>query len=418
MRQKIGCGYRKQYWQNCWVSTGLDEMEHMKIILAFSGGLDTSFAVVYLKKKGHEIITVAVNTGGFTNEEMKKIEKRAIEVGSLKHYNINCENEFFDNLISKVIKANAVYDGKYPLLCADRYIIAEKVVEIAKKEKADAVAHGSTAMGNDQIRFDSAFSALAPNLKIISPIKDAMLSRSQEAEFLTKNGFPVENKSKKYSINENIMGITVSGSEIDEYEDPSQDAYKLTKQTEKKPIKLKITFENGVPVKIDGKKINGSEILKSLNKIIGGYGWGNDIYTGNCIIGIKGRILFEAPGLLALIKAHQALEQITLTKAQMDLSCQIRNIYANHVYNGLYYDPAVIDMEAFFDSCQKQVNGEVTLKIESQKLSVTSLKSVNSLHDKSVASYAQSCSWTTADADGFIKLYTLQEQLAAKRGKN
>lgn len=387
----------------------------MKIILAFSGGLDTSFAVVYLKKKGHKVVTVTVNTGGFSENQMKEIEKRAMELGSIKHYGIDCKDEFFDSLISKVIKANAVYDGKYPLLCADRYIIAEKIVEIAKKEKADGVAHGSTAMGNDQIRFDSAFAALAPDLKIISPIKEAMLSRKEEADFLVKAGYAVENKSKKYSINENIMGITASGSEIDEYVEPSADAYKLTKQTEAKPKKIAITFEKGVPTKIDGKKLPGVEILKFLNSLIGSYGWGSDIYTGNCIIGIKGRIMFEAPGLLALIKAHQALEQITLTKAQTDLAHQIRNTYANHIYNGLYYDPAVKDLETYFDSCQKQVNGEVVLKLEPNKVSVASLKSPNSLHDKSVANYAQSCSWTAQDADGFIKLFTLQEQLANKR---
>ncbi len=211
------------------------------------------------------------------------------------------------------------------------------------------------------------------------------------------------------------MGVTVSGSEIDAYEEPAADAYTLTKQTETKTKNITITFEKGVPSKVDQKKMDGASILKMLNQEIGKYGWGSDIYTGNCIIGIKGRIMFEAPGLLALLKAHQALEQITLTKAQMDLAAQMRISYANHLYNGLYFDPAVKDMEAFFNSAQKQVTGEVVLKLEPKKVSVSSLKSKNSLSDTSIATYAQSCSWSAEDADGFIKLFTLQEKLASKR---
>lgn len=387
----------------------------MKILLAFSGGLDTSFAVVYLKKKGHEIVTATVNTGGFSEKEMKDIQKRALDLGAITHYNIDCQKEFFDRFISRIVKANAVYDGKYPLLCADRYIIAEKIVEIAKKEKAQAVSHGSTAMGNDQIRFDSAFGSLAPEMKIISPIKEAALSRIQEAAFLVENGYTVENKSKKYSINENIMGITVSGSEIDDYEEPAPDAYILTKQTETKTSKITITFEQGVPVQLNKKKMDGALILKTLHQLVGSYGWGNDVYTGNCIIGIKGRIMFEAPGVLALLQAHQALEQATLTKAQMDLASHVRIQYANHLYNGLYFDPAVKNMEAFFDSTQKHVTGDVVLKLEPRRVSVISLKSPYALVDTSIANYAQSCSWTVQDADGFIALFTLQEKLACKR---
>ncbi len=394
----------------------------MKIVLAFSGGLDTSFAVVYLRKQGHQVVTATVNTGGFTDTEMETIERKAMDLGALKHYGIQCEAEFFDRFISKIIKANAVYEGKYPLLCADRYIIAQKVGEIARNEGAEAVAHGSTAMGNDQVRFDSAFACLMPELKAISPIKEAALSRAGEVEFLSKAGFAVENKSKRYSINENIMGVTASGSEIDRYEEPLPEVYKLTApmeatQSNAATRRIGITFEAGVPIKLNGEAIPGHMILKQLNTLVGGYSWGRDIYSGNCIIGIKGRIVFEAPGLLALIMAHQALEQLILTKAQTDISAALRIHYANFIYNGLYFDPSTSDLEAYFDSVQGLVSGDVELRLSTGQLSISSLKSERGLVDRNIADYAQSCSWSPEDANGFIKLFTLQERLANKQVK-
>ena len=383
------------------------------VILAFSGGLDTSFAVIYLKKQGYKVITVTVNTGGFTKKQLEDIKKRAASLGANKHYTVSCENEFFDKIIGNVIRANALYEGKYPLLCADRYIIAEKVVGIAQKENAEAIAHGSTAMGNDQIRFDSAFVSLAPELKILSPIKETNFSREKEVAYLAENGYSVPLISKKYSINENSMGITISGSEIDLYEEPKIESYKLTNQKpEAKSEYLKLYFKNGYPKKLNGISLTGTRIIQKLNQLVGSYGWGSDIYTGNCIIGIKGRIRFEAPGLLALIKAHQALEQLVLTKAQIDVNSVMRMYYSNHLYNGLYFDPIVKDIEGYFDINQRNVEGEVVLKLSPFNLTVASVKSPNTLVNKKIANYAQSCTWTKNDADGFIKLFTLQEKLA------
>ncbi len=220
----------------------------MKIILAFSGGLDTSFSVVYLKKQGYEVVTITVNTGGFSEQQLEDTKKKAVSLGASKHYNIPCEKEFFDKIIAKIIQGNVLYEGKYPLLCADRYIIAEKIVEIAKKEKAHAVAHGSTAMGNDQVRFDSAFTSLAPELKIISPIKETGFSREKEIFYLSENGYNTPSASKKYSINENVMGVTTSGSEIDEYGEPKLEAYTLINQKpEIKTEYITMYFEKGIP---------------------------------------------------------------------------------------------------------------------------------------------------------------------------
>ncbi len=385
-----------------------------KIILAFSGGLDTTFCVVYLKEKGYDIVTATVNTGGFDEEEMKAIEEKALSLGSKKHYSINAEEKIYHQIIQYLIKLNGLYEGDYPLMCADRYVIAQETLNIAEKESTNIVAHGSSGIGNDQVRFDSTFMALNKEVMIVCPIKESNITREKEIEFLKSKGINVAKSSKKYSINENVFGVTVSGSEIDKNKEPSNDAYKLTKKAEgieNLSEYITIEFSEGVPIKLNNKKMNGLEILKELNKIVGKYGFGSRIYTGDCIIGIKGHIMFEAPGLFTLIEAHKKLEQITLTKKQLMFNNNASITWADLVYSGLYYEPLVRNIEKYADSVQEKVNGIVKLKLEHNNIMVVELESENSLVKPEIATYAQKGSWTTKEANGFIKLYSMQQKL-------
>lgn len=389
--------------------------EKEKIVLAFSGGLDTTFCVVYLQEQGYDVVTVTINTGGFENDKLNKIEEKAKHLGAIKHYNVDAQKEIYENIISKQIQMNGLYQGDYPLMCADRYIISEKIIEIAKKENTNNVAHGSTANGNDQVRFNSSLCTLMPDVKIVEPIKQLNFTREQEINYLEKKGISVEKNLKRYSINENVFGNTVSGSEIDKDKEPENEAYSLTKinleslgQTEY----ITITFKNGNPTELNKKEMSGLEILKNLNVIVGKYGWGSSIYTGDCIIGIKGHLLFEAPGLLALIEAHKKLEQYTLTKKQLEFNKIASVKWVNHVFNGLYYEPLVKNIEAMSDDMQKVVNGEVKIKLEYNKLTIVEIKSNNSLINEKIATYAQKGTWTIEEVNGFIKLYSMQQKIS------
>lgn len=384
-----------------------------KVILAFSGGLDTSFSIPYLKEKGYEVITVTVNTGGFSEEQLKIIAKKSKRLGASKHYQIDGKKAMFEKIISYIIKTDGLYQGSYPNMCADRYIIAEEAVKIAKKEKANMVAHGSSAMGNDQVRFDVAFMTIAPEMQILTPIREAGGNRVKEQEYLKQNGFNVEDKHKKYSMNQNILGITYSGSEIDILEEPDESMFEWTKIKETKPKYLKIGFRIGVPNSFNGKSFTGVEILSELNNIAGGFGFGRSYYTGDCVIGIKGHIAFEAPGILALIKAHTALRQLVLTKSQQAVGQLISDYFTDILYSGRFYEPIVKDLKAFIDSQQQYVTGMVTLKLTQNHVEPVCVKSEFSLINSKIATYAQHSSWTAKDAESFIKLYGLQGKIAS-----
>ena len=384
-----------------------------RVVLAYSGGLDTTFCVEHLKESGYEVVTATVNTGGFSEDEMERIREKALKQGAVRHYGIDAEKKIYDQIISYVIRLNALYEGDYPLMCADRYVIAQEILKIADKEKTDIVVHGSTAHGNDQVRFDAAFYTLNPRIKVLSLIKDLNVTRDEEIAYLEKKGVAVNRASRKYSINENVFGVTVSGSEIDADKEPTSEAYKLTvRKKDLKPKYIDIEFKNGLPVALDGRGMNGLDMLKKLNVLVGAYGFGARLYTGDCIIGIKGHLLFEAPGLLTLIEAHRKLEQYTLTKKQLSFNNVASEYWTDLVYGGLYYEPAVSNIEAYADSVQRRVNGRVKIKLEENKITAVEIESRNSLIDESIATYAQQGSWDAKDADGFIKLYSLQQKIA------
>ncbi|MEM3723402.1 MAG: argininosuccinate synthase [Candidatus Hadarchaeales archaeon] len=389
-----------------------------KVVLAFSGGLDTSFCVRYLtEERGYDVITATIDTGGLSAEELDYIEKRSKELGAVKHYFVDAKDEIFDEIISYIIKANALYQGVYPLMCSDRYTIAKHLVEIAKKEKASAVAHGCTGAGNDQVRIDVSVRCLAPELKIIAPIRELGIRRPQEIEYLEKRGFAVKAETKKYTINENVFGRTISGSEIDENRPPSEEVWVLSRITKEKPESIKVTFERGVPVEVDGRPMKGIEILQLLNLRAGAHGYGRGLYVEDETLGIKGYQAFEAPGLLFLIEAHRALERLVLTHHQLNAKLPLENLYADLSFRGLFYEPVMRDIERFVDSTQEVVTGEVQMRVDRGSLLQESVSSPYSLIREEIAKYAQAASWKGEEAEAFIKMYSLQQRIAASRKK-
>lgn len=384
-----------------------------KVILAFSGGLDTSFSVPYLIDKGFEVITVTVDSGGFSKSEIKQIEEKSKKLGAKKHYTVNAKIDLYNQIVKNVIQTNGLYEGSYPNMCADRYLIAEKCIEVAQKEKATSVAHGSTAMGNDQIRFDLALQALDPKIQIIEPIKEMGGNREEEKTFLKKKGFEVPGKHSEYSINKNLMGITYSGSEIDQNKEPKSKMFELVTGEKVKESKYyEIEFKEGLPVKLNGKKLSGVQIIQILNKELGKYGYGKNYYTGDCVIGIKGHIVIEAPALYFLIAAHKALEQYTLTKEQITFGQLVAQKVTDLIYIGKYYEPVVENLNKFIGDQQKNVNGKVKMKLEFGNALAVEIQSHKSLINPKIATYAQGCTWTTEDANGFIKLFDMQTKIS------
>ena len=381
-----------------------------KIVLAFSGGLDTSFCVPYLIDKGFEVHTIFVNTGGITKNIEKQISNKSKKLGAKKHHSVNVETKLWQQILTPLIWSGSLYQGKYPVLCSDRYLIVSEAVNLCNKLKTNLIAHGCTGMGNDQVRFDMSIKALG-NYEIVSPIREIQAKvsdvRNYEIDFLKGRGHKISSSNSKYSINENLMGVTISGSEIDKWQEPKDQTYVLCNKPNKYPSKEKkisIDFFKGVPKKLNGKSLKGSELLKILNKEAGKYGVGRDLYTGDTIIGIKGRILFESPGITVLMSAHKALEDAVFTNLQNSFKTNVGEKWVELVYKGFYYDPLIEDLESFLENSQKSVSGRVTLLLSPGKVESISVESKKILQKKD-AIYAQSASWDEKESIGFIKLY-------------
>lgn len=387
-----------------------------KIILAFSGGLDTTFCLIYLIEEGYDVITVTVNTGGLQSEQAQKIKEEAQQLGSIKHYTIDAREKIYTQIVQYLIKFNAKYENDYPLLCADRYVIAQELIQVAHEEHTNIIAHGCTANGNDQVRFDTSLYTLEKDVKVITPVKTLNITRDEEITYLNKRNIAVESSVKAYSINENILGITYSGSEIDENLEPATHVYQLTKVSPKITTAdseyISIEFVEGVPVSLNGSPLSGLSLLDTLNNLVGKYGYGRVIYMGDCIIGIKGRILFEAPGLLTLIEAHRKLEQYCLTKKQIAFNLHPAAMWAELVYDGLYHEPLVKNLEDYCNSVQRKVNGKVVIKLSLNNMEAVEVHSANALQDEKLVTYAQKGSWTSEEVNGFIKFWGLQQYIA------
>ncbi len=389
-----------------------------KVVLAFSGGLDTSFCVPYLKAQGYDVITMFCDTGGVSAEEIAYIEERAMLLGAVEHVTVDASQDIWDEVVVPLVRGGKFYQDQYPLLCSDRYLIVRKSLELADARGTKFFAHGCTGMGNDQVRFDLTVRALG-EYTILAPIreiqKDVDNVRVYEKAYLEERGFDVRAKTTRYTINENVLGVTVSGSEIDDWKAPGPETYKITRPRPEWPAEAKrvtLKFEHGVVTELDGKKVDGPTILKTLNDTFGPYGVGRGMYTGDTTIGLKGRIVFEAPGITAIAKAHRALEEAVVTNRQNQFKELVANKWVELVYQGFFYEPLKADLEAYLESSQTNVNGTVTLETSGGLLHAVEVDSKHLLKAKG-AVYAQSADWGPVEAEGFIKLFGMSSTLHA-----
>jgi len=380
-----------------------------KVVLAFSGGLDTTYCLYDLVNKGYEVYSVFVNAGGINAEEIQSIQSRAKQLGATQHYTFDIKQAVWDEFVTPLIWSHARMNNEYPLLCSDRYMIVKKCLELCDELNTEYFAHGCTAMGNDQFRFDQTVKSIG-NYKIIAPIRDLQSQvgavREFEIEKLSKAGIEVAGQHKAYSINENMLGVTISGGKIDDFQQPDASSYLWVKQREnwpQNPLSIKIGFYKGQAVSLNGIKLGGVDIIEKLNSELGQYGIGRHIYTGDVSIGIKGRIVFECPAIDGLITAHQALQDTVNSKFQNQFNHIISNRWGELVYNGYFHDPHKTDLEAYLKSSQSHVTGEVTLFSEGGNLIASAIDSDFIVQDADSV-YAQSASWSPADALGFIKL--------------
>ncbi|GAB1407867.1 argininosuccinate synthase [Thermomonas brevis] len=389
------------------------------IVLAFSGGLDTSFAVPYLKERGWNVHTVFADTGGVDAEERRYIEERAAELGVASHLTIDGGPALWDGFVKPFVWAGEGYQGQYPLLVSDRYLIVDAALARARDLGTNAIAHGCTGMGNDQVRFDLAVKA-SGDYRIVAPIreiqKEHTQTRAYEQVYLEERGFGVRGKQKQYTINENLLGVTLSGGEIDAWEAPGEGARGWCARREQWPaeaLEVSLRFVNGEAVALDGNELPGEKILAKLNTMFAQYGVGRGIYTGDTTIGLKGRIVYEAPGLAALLVAHRALEEAVLTKQQNRFKPTVARQWVELVYEGFFHDPLKDDLEAYLASSQRTVNGEVLLRTSGGRVDAVAVRSPHILN-ASGATYAQSADWGVEEAEGFIKLFGMSSTLWAQ----
>lgn len=378
-----------------------------KLVLAYSGGLDTSYCAKYLSEdQGFEVHAVSVDTGGFSAEEIEGIKQRALALGATSYTSINAIPSFYDKVVKYLIYGNVLRNNTYPLsVSAERIVQAMEIVGHAKKIGADYIAHGSTGAGNDQVRFDMIFQTLAPNIEIITPIRDLGLSREQEIEYLKGKGIELSWEKAKYSINKGLWGTSVGGAEtLTSHESLPESAY--PSQLEKElPKELKLSFEQGELVAVDGKRADPVANIQKLSEIASKYAIGRDIHVGDTIIGIKGRVGFEAAAPLITIKAHHLLEKHTLGKWQQFQKEQLGNFYGMLLHEGNYLDPVMRNIEAFLKDTQKYVSGDVFLTLHPYRFQLDGISSPNDLMNASFGSYGEeNRAWTAQDAKGFIKI--------------
>ncbi|MEM3143773.1 MAG: argininosuccinate synthase [Candidatus Nitrosotenuis sp.] len=387
-----------------------------KAVLAFSGGLDTSVVVKYLQEEHDmDVITVTVDVG--EGSDQKKIASKAKRLGVIRHYNIDAKKEFVENYIHPAIKANALYQKKYCLATSlARPLIAQKVVEIAKKEKVSALAHGCTGKGNDQVRFDVTFGS-GSNLPIIAPIRDLNLDRATELEFANRHGIPIDSVSKKFSIDQNLWGRAIEGGNLeDAYAEPPEDAFiwVKTKNLPDKPRYMEIEFEKGIPVAIDKKRLSSIKLIEYANQIAGANGVGIVDHIEDRVVGIKSREVYETPGAICLIEAHSDLEKMVQTKHENKFKNIVDQEWSWLAYSGLWQDPLKRDLDKFIEQSQRAVSGTVKLKLYKGSIRVVGRKSKYSLYSQDIATYGKGSAFDQRKATGFVELWGLQTTEANK----
>ncbi len=386
-----------------------------KIVIGFSGGLDTSFCVKYLKDDlGYEVYSVIVDTGGFSAEELKKIEKHAYALGVADHKVVDAREEYYQKVIRYLVFGNVLKNDTYPLsVSAERAIQAFKIAEHVKEIPADAVAHGSTGAGNDQVRFDMIFHIMIPGVEILTPVRDLKLSRQQEVDYLKKKGVKMNFEKSVYSINKGLWGTSVGGKETLHSKGWLPEEAWPTQLTAKKDSEVQLHFQKGELKGINEKKFKDSvSAIEYLQKIAGPYAIGRDIHVGDTIIGIKGRVGFEAAAPMLIIKGHQALEKHVLTKWQITLKNQLSEFYGNWLHEGQLLDPVMRDIESFMESSQKHVTGTVFIQLMPYRFQVIGIESPFDLMSSRFGSYGEmNKGWDGNDVRGFSKIFGNQTSI-------
>lgn len=405
------------------MSSETTDKKDKNIVLAFSGGLDTSFCVPWLRERDWQVHTVFADTGGVSAVERAAIEARAQELGAASHVTVDGGQALWDRFVRPFVWAGQGYQGQYPLLVSDRYLIVEAVLERAAELGTRSIAHGCTGMGNDQVRFDLTVKSLG-DWQIVAPVREIQKEHTQtrawEQQFLEERGFEVAVEQKHYTINENLLGVTMSGGEIDDWQAPGEGARGWCSppaQWPDRPMTLTVDFEHGVATRLNGEQLPGPKLLARLNTLFAPYGVGRGIYTGDTVIGLKGRIVYEAPGLVALLTAHQALEEAVLSKAQNRFKPAVARQWVELVYEGFFHEPLKNDLEAFLASSQAAVSGQVTLMTAGGNVHAVAIDSSRILR-AAEATYAQTADWGVEEAEGFIRLYGMSSTLWAATNRS
>jgi argininosuccinate synthase len=378
-----------------------------KLVLAYSGGLDTSYCAKYLsKEEGFDVHAVSVNTGGFSSEEIKIIKEKALRLGATTYTSIDAVQTFYEKVVKYLIFGNVLKNNTYPLsVSAERIVQAIEIVNHAKKIGAKYIAHGSTGAGNDQVRFDMIFQIIAPEIEIITPIRDNKLTREDEIAYLQENGVDYSWEKAKYSINKGLWGTSVGGDETLTSEKPLPDSAYPSQLQKKEPYEVKLSFEKGELIAINGEKDSPVANIEKLEALASKYAIGRDIHVGDTIIGIKGRVGFEAAAALIIIKAHHLLEKHTLSKWQQYQKEQQGNFYGMLLHEGNYLDPVMRNIEAFLTNTQKTVSGDVFVGLYPFQFRLNGISSKHDLMNASFGSYGEmNKAWSADDAKGFIKI--------------
>ena len=385
-----------------------------KVVLAYSGGLDTSFCILHLIEKGYEVHAVSVNTGGFSESELKELNERALAMGAVAYECIDITDKYYQDCLRYLIYGNILRNNTYPLsVSSERAFQAMAILKYAKKHGINTVAHGSTGAGNDQIRFDTVFISDAEDFEIITPIRDNSLSRQEEIDYIRSKGFEWSEQKKNYSINQGLWGTSIGGKEtLKSRHTLPEEAY-LSEVENKKSEELEITFEQGEPVAINGLKYESKvALIQRLNEMGSRFAIGRDMHVGDTIIGIKGRVAFEAPAALMIIKAHHLLEKHTLSKWQTYWKNQLSEWYGMFLHEGKYMDPVMRNIETFLADSQEFVNGSVFLKLHPYRFDLIGIDSPNDLMSAKFGSYGEeNLAWTGDDAKGFTKIFSNADRI-------
>ncbi|HBM3715964.1 TPA: argininosuccinate synthase [Listeria innocua] len=393
-------------------------MTKEKIVLAYSGGLDTSVAIQWLVESGYEVIACCLNVGEGKNLDF--IKEKAITVGASASYTIDAKEEFAENFALIALQAHAYYEGKYPLISAlSRPLIAKKLVEVARQEGASAIAHGCTGKGNDQVRFEVAIHALAPDLKVVSPVRDWKWSREEEINYAKEHNIPVPiDLDNPFSIDQNLWGRSNECGVLENpWTTPPEAAYDLTVSLEDAPDTadiVEITFDAGIPISLNGENMSLANLILTLNEIAGKHGVGRIDHIENRLVGIKSREVYECPAAVTLITAHKELEDLTFVREVAHFKPIIEQKISETIYNGLWFSPLTEALIAFLKSTQKFVNGTIRVKLFKGHAIVEGRKSPNSLYDENLATYTSSDTFDQDAAVGFIKLFGLPTKVSAE----